>query len=285
MKRNLRPSSPPGLITSNSASRAPRRARHEISGTKSHAQKLRVLEWVKQHRVALTLNFVIHRRNIDQLEEMVALAESSSATRVEFANVQYYGWAFANRENLLPTREQLDQSLTLIKREQERLQGRIRIRVRVPITTQNIPSPAWEAGAAADAHHASVTHFLPCSASDSGLSFENVNDRSLREIWRSPPHSRNSVAKIGCRNLARPATAESKTSAAAGARHCSSRETPLPPIPFAHSPRCVPKSTRFSSRESCSRFCKGGACQPRPVGARRQRAAHSAFLLYRPNPA
>src|SRR6266852_4979652 len=52
---------------------------NEISGTKSHAQKLRVLEWLKQHRVALTLNFVIHRRNIDQLGEMLALAESSCA--------------------------------------------------------------------------------------------------------------------------------------------------------------------------------------------------------------
>src|SRR6266481_828354 len=81
---------------------------NEISGTKSHAQKLRVLAWLKQHRVALTLNFVIHRQNLDQLEEMAALAEASSATRIEFANVQYYGWAFANRENLLPTREQLD---------------------------------------------------------------------------------------------------------------------------------------------------------------------------------
>src|SRR5207245_3299724 len=31
---------------------------NEISGSKSHAQKLRVLEWLTQHRVALTLNFV-----------------------------------------------------------------------------------------------------------------------------------------------------------------------------------------------------------------------------------
>jgi len=30
---------------------------NEISGTKSHAHKLRVLEWVKRHRIALTLNF------------------------------------------------------------------------------------------------------------------------------------------------------------------------------------------------------------------------------------
>ncbi|MGH9743793.1 MAG: radical SAM protein, partial [Candidatus Acidiferrum sp.] len=72
----------------------------EISGTKAHAQKLRVLEWLKRHRLAVTLNFVIHRRNIDQLPEMLALAESSSATRVEFAHVQYYGWAFANRDSL-----------------------------------------------------------------------------------------------------------------------------------------------------------------------------------------
>src|SRR5439155_782478 len=34
----------------------------EISNTKSHAQKLRVLDWLKSRRVALTLNFVIHRQ-------------------------------------------------------------------------------------------------------------------------------------------------------------------------------------------------------------------------------
>src|SRR6202030_1637056 len=88
----------------------------EISDTKSHVQKLRVLEWLKKVRVAVTLNFVIHRRNIHQIEEMLQIAESSSATRIEFANVQYYGWAFANRENLLPAREQIHRSLEVIKR-------------------------------------------------------------------------------------------------------------------------------------------------------------------------
>src|ERR1700681_4197545 len=105
----------------------------EISGTTSHAQKLRVLEWLRGHRVAVTLNFVIHRRNMDQLPEMLAIAESSCATRVEFANVQYYGWAFANRENLLPTREQLDFSLEILKKAQERLRGKMRIEYVVQI--------------------------------------------------------------------------------------------------------------------------------------------------------
>jgi PqqA peptide cyclase len=158
---------------------------NEISGAKSHAHKLRVLEWVKQHRVALTLNFVIHSRNIDKLEDMVALAESSSATRIEFANVQYYGWAFANRENLLPTREQLDQSLGIIKHEQERLEGRIRIEHVVPDYYAKYPKPCMGGWGRKLVLITPSGDALPCHAAKviPSLSFENVKVRSLREIW------------------------------------------------------------------------------------------------------
>jgi len=116
---------------------------------------------------------------------MVALAESSSATRIEFANVQYYGWAFANRENLLPTREQLDQSLTLIKREQERLQGRIRIEYVVPDYYAKYPKPCMGGWGRKLMLITPSGDALPCHAAQviPGLSFENVNDRSLRKIW------------------------------------------------------------------------------------------------------
>src|SRR5437667_3557660 len=158
---------------------------NEISGTKSHGQKLRVLDWIKQHRVALTLNFVIHRRNIDHLEEMVALAESSSATRIEFANVQYYGWAFANRENLLPTREQLDRSMEIIKREQERLEGRIRVEYVVPDYYAKYPKPCMGGWGRKLMLITPSGGALPCHAAQviPGLSFENVKERSLRDIW------------------------------------------------------------------------------------------------------
>lgn len=158
---------------------------NEISGTKSHLQKLRVLDWLKQHRVAVTLNFVIHRRNIDQLPEMLAIAESSCATRIEFANVQYYGWAFANRENLLPTRAQLDQSLAFIKSAQERLQGRIRIEYVVPDYYAKYPKPCMGGWGRKLMLITPSGDALPCHAAQiiPGLSFENVRDRSLREIW------------------------------------------------------------------------------------------------------
>jgi pyrroloquinoline quinone biosynthesis protein E len=158
---------------------------NEISGTKSHAQKLRVLEWLKQQRVAVTLNFVIHRRNIDQLEEMLAIAESSSATRVEFANVQYYGWAFANRENLLPTRKQLDRSVEFLKREQERLKGKIRIEFVVPDYYAKFPKPCMGGWGRKLMLITPSGDALPCHAAQviPGLTFENVKNRSLRDVW------------------------------------------------------------------------------------------------------
>jgi len=158
---------------------------NEISGTKSHAQKLRVLDWLKQHRVAVTLNFVIHRHNLDQLEEMLAIAESSCATRVEFAHVQYYGWAFANRENLLPTRAQLDQSLAFIKRAQERLQGKIRIEYVVPDYYAKYPKPCMGGWGRKLMLVTPSGDALPCHAAQviPGMKFENVKSSGLREIW------------------------------------------------------------------------------------------------------
>jgi pyrroloquinoline quinone biosynthesis protein E len=159
----------------------------EISGTTTHAQKLRVLDWLARYRVAVTLNFVIHRRNINQLEEMLAIAEASCATRVEFANVQYYGWALANRENLLPTRQQLDSSLEILKRAQERLRGKIRIEYVVPDYYAKFPKACMGGWGRKLMLIVPSGDVLPCHAARviSGLTFENVKDRSLREIWEN----------------------------------------------------------------------------------------------------
>jgi pyrroloquinoline quinone biosynthesis protein E len=158
---------------------------NEISGTKAHAQKLRVLEWLKKARVALTLNFVIHRGNIDQIEEMLALAESSSATRVEFAHVQYYGWALANRERLLPMQEQVAHSIEFFKRAQERLSGKIRVEYVVPDYYAKYPKPCMGGWGRKLMLITPTGEALPCHAAKiiPELKFDNVKDRDLREIW------------------------------------------------------------------------------------------------------
>jgi len=159
----------------------------EISGTKTHAQKLRILDWLKSRRIAVTLNFVLHRRNLHQMDEMLAIAESSSATRIEFANVQYYGWAFANRELLLPTRTQLDEFLAKVKSAEERLRGEIRIEYVVPDYYAKYPKPCMGGWGRKVMLIAPSGDALPCHAASviAGLQFENVKEKHLREIWES----------------------------------------------------------------------------------------------------
>jgi PqqA peptide cyclase len=158
---------------------------NEFAGSQAHTQKLRVAEWVKKRRIGLTLNFVIHRRNLDQLGEMLALTESIGPGRVEFAHVQYYGWAFANRERLLPTREQLDRSLEILKGAEERLRGRIRVEYVVPDYYAKYPKACMGGWGRKVILVTPGGDVLPCHAANvvPGMKFENVETRPLREIW------------------------------------------------------------------------------------------------------
>jgi PqqA peptide cyclase len=160
---------------------------NEICGTKAHAQKLRVLDWLKSRRVAVTLNFVLHRSTLDELAEMLAIAENSSTSRVEFAHVQYYGWAFANRDRLLPTRDQVMHSLDFFKSSQERLRGKLRIEYVVPDYYAKFPKPCMGGWARKAMLVTPRGDALPCHAASviPALSFDNVNDKSVKEIWES----------------------------------------------------------------------------------------------------
>jgi pyrroloquinoline quinone biosynthesis protein E len=158
---------------------------NDTSGTKSHQHKLRVLQSLKRYRIGLTLNFVIHRRNIDELEEMLAIVEDSGAGCVEFASVQYYGWAFANRDRLMPTRQQVDRCVELLNRAEEKLRGKTRVVFVVPDYYAKFPKPCvggWGRKLMLITPSGDV---LPCHAAQiiPGLKFENVKNRGLREIW------------------------------------------------------------------------------------------------------
>jgi PqqA peptide cyclase len=159
----------------------------EISNTTSHPQKIRVLQWLKKHRIGVTLNFVIHRQNINELEDMLALVEEHRPGSAEFASVQYYGWGFANREALLPTRRQLDFCVATLKDAEERLQGRTRVVFVVPDYYARFPKPCvggWGRKLMLVSPDGAV---MPCHAANviPGMQFDNVNEKSLREIWEN----------------------------------------------------------------------------------------------------
>src|SRR5947207_4449265 len=58
----------------------------EIAGARAHQRKVDVAAKIRAAGIPLSLNFVIHRRNIDRLPQMVELAEKVGAERVELAN-------------------------------------------------------------------------------------------------------------------------------------------------------------------------------------------------------
>src|SRR5690606_15865880 len=94
-----------------------------IAGAPSFNRKLEVMRWVNALELPLTLNVVLHRDNIDEVADLIALAELVSADRLELANAQYLGWALKNRVALLPTGEQIERARTIALDARVRLRG------------------------------------------------------------------------------------------------------------------------------------------------------------------
>jgi pyrroloquinoline quinone biosynthesis protein E len=162
---------------------------NEIAGTCSHTLKLRVAAMIRERRIALTVNIVVHRRNLARLEQMITFAEQSGAQRLEIANVQYYGWAFRNREALLPTREQLDRSIAIVEAARERLKGRLRIDFVLPDYYAKYPKPCMNGWGHQQMLIDPAGRVLPCHAAPviPGLEFFHAPAHSLRWIWNDSP--------------------------------------------------------------------------------------------------
>ena len=159
----------------------------EIAGARAHQRKLDVAAKIRAAGIPLSLNFVIHRRNIDRLTQMIQLAETLEAERVELANVQFYGWAFLNREALLPTREQVDRAREIATAAKTRLAGRIDIFHVLSDYYETRPKPCLNGWGQRYLTVNPIGDVLPCPTASSAipdLRFENVRARALDWIWR-----------------------------------------------------------------------------------------------------
>jgi PqqA peptide cyclase len=160
----------------------------EIAGAPAHQRKLDVAARTRAAGVPLSLNFVLHRRNIDRLQQMIELAETLGAQRVELANVQFYGWGFLNRATLLPTREQVIHAREIAAAAKARLAGTIDIFYVLPDYYETRPKPCLNGWGQRYLTVNPIGDVLPCptaSSAISGLCFENVRERDLDWIWRN----------------------------------------------------------------------------------------------------
>jgi pyrroloquinoline quinone biosynthesis protein E len=159
----------------------------EIAGARAHECKLDVAAKIRAAGIPLSLNFVIHRRNIDRLSQIIDLAEALGAERVELANVQFYGWAFRNRAALLPTREQVDRARDVATAAKARLAGRIEIFYVLPDYYETRPKPCLNGWGQRYLTVNPIGDVLPCPTASSAipdLRFENIRTRDLDWIWQ-----------------------------------------------------------------------------------------------------
>jgi pyrroloquinoline quinone biosynthesis protein E len=160
-----------------------------IAGNNSFQHKLEMARMVKRYDYPMVLCFVLHRHNQDQVEQILEMALSLEADYVELATTQYYGWALLNRDQLLPTRAQVEQAEAVAHRYQERLKGRMRIFYVVPDYYEERPKACMKGWGAIFLTVAPDGTALPCHAAGTlpGLSFPNVRDHSLEWIWNESP--------------------------------------------------------------------------------------------------
>ncbi|MGE5213247.1 MAG: pyrroloquinoline quinone biosynthesis protein PqqE [Nitrospirota bacterium] len=159
----------------------------QIAGARTHERKLEVAAKIRAAGIPLSLNFVIHRRNIDRLPQMITLAEALEPERVELANVQFYGWAFHNRAGLLPTREQVDRAGEIAIAAKARLAGKVDIFYVLPDYYESRPKPCLHGWGQRYLTVNPTGDVLPCPTASSAipdLRFENVRARELGWIWR-----------------------------------------------------------------------------------------------------
>src|SRR6185312_10830385 len=155
----------------------------------AHSRKLAFAERVVGLGMALTVNAVIHRANIDRVTAIVELAASLGAGRVEVAHAQYHGWALRNRNALMPSREQVYRAMDEVEQLRPRYAGRLAIDLVVPDYYASQPKPCMGGWARRSLNVTPSGRVLPCHAAESipGLEFWNVHDRSLGDIWANSP--------------------------------------------------------------------------------------------------
>ena len=157
-----------------------------IGGYKgSYARKLKVAEWVRARDLPLTLNAVMHRQNLDDLPETMALAERLGARRIEVACVQFHGWAVRNRGALLPTRAQTEAAKRIVAEARARLAGRMAIDFVPPDYYADYPKACMGGWGSTGLNIAPDGTVLPCHAAESipSLNFDKITERPLAEIW------------------------------------------------------------------------------------------------------
>jgi pyrroloquinoline quinone biosynthesis protein E len=158
---------------------------------KAFAHKLAMAQAVKAHGYPMVLNFVIHRHNIDAIDTIIELCLALGADYVELATCQYYGWAYLNRDALLPTREQLVRAERVTNEYRAKLAAEnnpCKLIFVTPDYYEERPKPCMNGWGSLFMIVTPDGTVLPCHAARQlPIAFPNVREHDLRHIWYDSP--------------------------------------------------------------------------------------------------
>jgi pyrroloquinoline quinone biosynthesis protein E len=168
---------------------AERKLTNELTGARAHDIKLDVARRIKARGFPMVLNVPVVRQNIEQVERILAIAEEIGVDYLELANIQYYNWALLNREELLPTREQIAQAEAAVNAARARLGNRMVIYFVIPDYYEGRPKACMNGWGTIHLTIAPDGAALPCQEVRviKGLEFPTVREQPLAWIWNESP--------------------------------------------------------------------------------------------------
>ena len=156
-----------------------------LSHTKTFELKQKVARLIKQHDWPMVMNCVLHRHNLPHVDKIIEMAQALEAEYLELANTQYYGWAWVNRDQLLPTAEQLREAEAVVQRYRAQPDNRCRILFVVPDYFEERPKACMNGWGAVFLAIAPDGVAQPCHNARNlpGLQLPRVQDTPLADIW------------------------------------------------------------------------------------------------------
>ncbi|MEV6848123.1 pyrroloquinoline quinone biosynthesis protein PqqE [Actinoplanes sp. NPDC051411] len=157
----------------------------EIAGVRAYGKKLKAAAAVRTAGLPLTVNVVLHARNVDRLAEIADLAVGLGAERLELAHTQFYGWGLLNREALMPTPEQIARANTAAVSVHSRYGERLEIVYVEPDYHTGRPKPCMNGWGSRQFSVTPTGEMLPCLAASQlpGPPAPSVRSASLAGIW------------------------------------------------------------------------------------------------------
>lgn len=160
-----------------------------LVGARVFDLKLQVARMIKAHGFPMVLNVPVFRHNVGQVAEILALAADIGVDYLEFANIQYYNWALLNRDELLPTRAQIEEAERVVQAARAQLGDRMTIYFVIPDYYEGRPKACMNGWGAIHLTVAPDGAAMPCQEARAieGLDFPTVREQSLAWLWNESP--------------------------------------------------------------------------------------------------